>query len=785
VDVGDRKDALERALLDLASSLKAVQLYPPTSPVVEAAIKRSLALLIPLSEGKPLIIDVAPDFIRVGEDEVGMGTPLLEQLASRLHNQGIARLHVDPSVNAGSFRRFCELVAGDRKNLDDRGGLERVLSEEGVKGLRVDVLQIERIFDADSSDEPEDLWESLLEGYQESEGIGEIDWGELSANVDKLKQFVEWLLSAAGTMGVLAGRSQTDILRFVCEKVGMIAESLGGDHVNFLVLAVSDLFDKIEPEALIDLLATPMPIAAAVAPPVMKDGKQAEVADGEASVAGGADDIATGVVAGGAGVGGVAAGEGEGESPDSPHSEEVDVTGRIAQGLSPEQVQTLVLHTLRTNDEATPRLYGLFDRLLKGKDDRDERAVQVKEFLDQEIANFGSGEGWLEEWPRLTDALRGDVPRRFLSSDYEATLAHVSIHAAPARLWPLERINPRMSEFGALEVFERKCRVLLAVLDEEDRDEGYIVAADNLAEVLPRLLSQRQFITAEKVLRTFRDHASQDGGKSDAQRKKAEEIFTQFYDQQTLRALVRDSLSRGEEDSEAVAGLLRLGGKGIISGLLETLAKEESRRVRQRLVQMLAAMGEEVLENVKEHLSDERWYFVRNLVLIIGEVGDSRFIPHLEATLAHEDPRVRSETALALMNMQTEGAVDLLIKATHDSDLEVSLFAIHLLGSPERSRGKQRLEQLLRLSNWRGQNSEVIRTATIALGQIGEPSSLPALQDISRRKPRLFKKRREGVREAAAWAVAKLEGADSGPPPDLPELRGLDAKRTSFFRRQS
>ena len=33
--------------------------------------------------------------------------------------------------------------------------------------------------------------------------------------------------------------------------------------------------------------------------------------------------------------------------------------------------------------------------------------------------------------------------------------------------------------------------------------------------------------------------------------------------------------------------------------------------------------------------------------------------------------------------------------------------------------------------------------------------------------------------------VAELEGADAGPPPDLPQLRGLDAKRMNFFRRQA
>ena len=80
--------------------------------------------------------------------------------------------------------------------------------------------------------------------------------------------------------------------------------------------------------------------------------------------------------------------------------------------------------------------------------------------------------------------MRGDVPERFLSNDYEATLEYVSVHSTPADAWPLEKISPRMSELSAPEVFKRKCQVLLAMLDEEDNAECYSTVCDSLAELL-------------------------------------------------------------------------------------------------------------------------------------------------------------------------------------------------------------------------------------------------------------------------------------------------------------
>jgi hypothetical protein len=781
VDTGDRKKATEKALLDLASSLKAIQLYPPTSGVVEGAVRRTLDLLAPLAEREPVVVEILPSFMRMGEAVLGEDNYLLAQLAARLHGLGIARLHVDPSLDMASLRRFCELVVTDRRTLDARGGLGSILDEQPLDGLEVEMLQIGRVFEASASDDPDDVWESLLDGYQDAAGEGEINWAEIAANVDKLKHFVDWLLSAAGSLEALAGQSQADVLRFVCEKVGLIAESLGGDHVNFLVLAVRDLFNRIEPEALVELLAEPMPVSAAVDLPRIEGGRQeAGVPDATAGPGNTQSPLS-----GGGGSPTVTAGDDEAGPVAAAPVEEIDITGEIARGMSPEQVQVLVLHTLRTHDGATPRLYGLIDRLMKGRDDRDDLAHQVREFLDQEIASFGSGEGWLDKWPLLTDALRGDNPERFMSEDYQATLAHLGKVTEPSAAWPVERIQPRMAELSAAEVFERKCRVLIAMLEQEDRDLDYETVAGSLDRALPILVSNRQYELAEAVLLAFKRHAEGEGGKSGGQRAKAKESFARFFDQQTLRGLVRESLSDSDRNADAVGRLLQLGGPGLVAGLLEALAREKNREVRQRLMQMLAAMGQDVLKDVEEHLADERWYFVRNLVLIIGEVGDERFLPHLRVTLAHEDPRVRAETVLALMNMRGEKAAELLVNATFDSHPQVCLPAIHLLGVLRVDDSRARLEALLELPNWRGQNSDVLRTAAIALGRIGNPESMTALKTISARRPWILGKRRLPAFTAASWAVATIEGTEPGPAPELAQLAELDEKRASFIRRES
>ena len=70
-----------------------------------------------------------------------------------------------------------------------------------------------------------------------------------------------------------------------------------------------------------------------------------------------------------------------------------------------------------------------------------------------------------------------------------------------------------------------------------------------------------------------------------------------------------------------------------------------------------------------------------------------------------------------------------------------------------------------RRPNLTGNNTDIIRTAAIALGRIGSPAATPDLKKLTRR-PILFRKRRIQARDAAAWALATLQGEVAGEAPE-------------------
>ena len=752
------KDAsLADALQNLSFAIKSLQLYPPTSPLVRGAIERCYASLVPLLATSGLTLEVMPRAIRHGDIEIGPGRALVEQLARRLHGHGVARLHLDTRVEAASLQRLAELVAADRRRLEEQGSFDAAFNEDRPTGIRADFLELERLFDGDASTSTEDIWEALLDGFRLAENIEEIDWNELAQNLDRLQDFVAWVGDNVDQIAERTGYENVDVFRFVLDRIGGIAASLGTENVNFLVLAVRRIFDQIDPDLLVDLLAEPLEIEAPEHPPETPEAAKMSLS--------------------------AFLGEGQSDDPlrpevgDGERRKTIDVTQLIACGLDPEQTEELILHTMRGNEKSSTRLYGLFSRLMEGREERLPVAQRVGTFLEREIAESGDAGNFLDVWPRVSDVLAGEASERFVSSGYEMAMQRLLADDSLGGAWPIDRIGPRVAEMNERFIGQRKALVLIDVLEIEDDDDAYADMATELEGMLRESVADDQFGTALHVLRAFRRHAAGDSGRSEAQRQRATEVGRRFYDPSALRELLNDSLGRVRHGTDAVSEILDLGGPEIVPPLLDLLADEESRRVRQRLLKILAGLGEPVAETSAQRLGDKRWYVLRNLVLLLGDCGDDARTVQIAPLLRHDDARVRSQVVQAIIKLGGGDSAELLLAATDDENAGVRVLAVHGLGFHRSDDGIEKLRGLLHVSNFKGENTPTIQAAVIALGRLGDKPSEPRLARLSK-SPWFYVEQRNPVREAARWAILAVHGEQAGAPPEPRGLRRLRPGRS-------
>lgn len=696
---------LDVALRDLGLAVQARRLYPPGSDVLGEAARRARSSLVPLLSDHPLELEVLPQSFQRGEEQ--LSGSVVGKLAELLHQRGVGRLRLTGQLTEESLSRLVELLAGDREDLEARGGLDWVIEREGLAGIEIESLHFERLFEEDGGGDgeaPADaVWTRLVGEFSGASGGKGFELE--TSEPEDLEEFVSWLHANVGKLAALEEARESDFLRAAWDRMGSVRAKAGPEQLNFLVLAVKEAMDQLDPDTVMEALSDPLPV----------------------------DD-------------------------------DLDITDLLSEEMDSPAVERLILEALRTRS-SSPRLYGLFNKLVAHQEDRGHVVRKVRQELDQAISAGAADETLVGSWSRLSEALTGEAPERFMRPGYQATLEQLTFGVTAADAWPVERLRPRLAEMEPYHLLRQKARVLASSLPQVEEDRLYLALVSELEQAVPELLVHGDFQTGEKILATLAEHA-EDGERPQVQRDRAEEVVAGFYTPGRLRRLLEGTLAESDEPVGSIVGLLRIRGDPVVSVLFDLLSEADSRPFRERLIEMLVEMHHFVPTEIDQRLKDERWFFLRNLAKILGEIGRSEFADRLRPLLHHEDSRVRFEAACSLAKIGDDRAAVRLLGALRDEDRKVRLVAIHGIGVSGSSELAVRLIPLLSLSNWVGQNTDIIRTAAIALGRLGADDAAPQLERLTRRRW-FFPRRRRPAREAAQWALRALDSDSPGRAPDI------------------
>ena len=116
-------------------------------------------------------------------------------------------------------------------------------------------------------------------------------------------------------------------------------------------------------------------------------------------------------------------------------------------------------------------------------------------------------------------------------------------------------------------------------------------------------------------------------------------------------------------DFKALERIAARAGPAAAEPLLDALALAESRGARRGLIGLLAGLGPRIGPLIVNRLNDERWFVVRNLLMVLEEIGEVPAGFSAGSLTGHRDSRVRWQ-ALKLQ---------LGIPGEHDAALETGL----------------------------------------------------------------------------------------------------------------
>lgn len=202
-------------------------------------------------------------------------------------------------------------------------------------------------------------------------------------------------------------------------------------------------------------------------------------------------------------------------------------------------------------------------------------------------------------------------------------------------------------------------------------------------------------------------------------------------------------------------------GKAAFIHLFDMLAAEPTRTRRMLICRALVDLGRHNLGALGSKIGDHRWYVVRNVVMVLGQMGDERVLPYLDRATTHDEPRVRLETtrALASLGSQTTGR---LLGLVNDRDLSVGLGAVEALGTLKDKAVAKPLIEILERQDPTYRKTPLDCAIIRLLASLRARNAMPALRALTQRRSLFFWSQSRSIRQAAETALRELavEAAD-------------------------
>ena len=230
---------------------------------------------------------------------------------------------------------------------------------------------------------------------------------------------------------------------------------------------------------------------------------------------------------------------------------------------------------------------------------------------------------------------------------------------------------------------------------------------------------------------------------------------------QDMRKAAKDS----PEYHAAYAYLIALDRKATET-LLQLLAEEKDRNARLFLLDLLKDIGKNQTALLGDHLGDERWFVVRNVVTILAENKSEQAMTYLRRAADHANIQVRQEVIKGLLPIGGKRAAGILAYLVNDKDAAVQTEAIRALSELPGigAEDARPLIVFLRDRPLKKKDQELTIEAIKTLGKIGGKDAADFLQGYLTTKwwkPRQLQQERRTAAQRAIQEITRRQ-ADGG-----------------------
>src|SRR3990170_1234187 len=246
-------------------------------------------------------------------------------------------------------------------------------------------------------------------------------------------------------------------------------------------------------------------------------------------------------------------------------------------------------------------------------------------------------------------------------------------------------------------------------------------------------------------------------------RKRAGECLSKFLTEEALTSIVKRIGNKEEPLRPALAQLIIMSGDTGASLMINELVETSDGQARRIFFNMLVRLGEKIRPLVEAKVLDTRWSAIRQMVALLGAIGDARSIPALEAAYSHADVHVKKEVLKSFALIHSPRATELLLSALKEKNGDKGLMgqAIISLGVLKEVSAVDTIGEIALRKDAFSDDTDLQREAIKALGMIRDDRSVQYLKKILFRKAWFGKDTNEELRTLAAISLGKIDSPEA------------------------
>lgn len=288
-----------------------------------------------------------------------------------------------------------------------------------------------------------------------------------------------------------------------------------------------------------------------------------------------------------------------------------------------------------------------------------------------------------------------------------------------------------------------------------------------------RMVQGDRWDLVEKLLEQWQSTLD---GAPEVLRRRLKEAISRAADRRHLERLSDYLNASPRLDLEPVKRLMEFFPSSAIVPITAMLGTLEHRPARMMICNYLIANGRETIDLIGGSIYDKRWYVVRNIAMILGEIGHERALAFLRKSAGHADSRVRLQTLKAVQKFESAESERIIRGFLDDPDDGIRRRTLRIMGTRNSPSALRELKILIADKFLPDRDPQELRELFGAYCRLGEAAAADDLLRMATRFRWFSGGRWRPARVAAVMALGASTVARAGE-----HLRTLSRKGNGFL----